>query len=548
MKKVISLILAAAILLGIGCLSAFAVNVMEPTNGYWDGFTIVGGARIVLEDVDGEHMVAEYDDGKMNIYNGAVEGAAYDSEMNTLTLKDFDRPDCSLDLLFMGDDFKLRIEGECALKDISVLSYSSKHSVSLGITGTGTLKLNEDKSTSSAVYIYNSGVGHAAKLSIADSVTVHAYTQDKEDARIFGVYSTGFDTAAEAVTAGGEPIEGVTGEKIDGGPQQDMVYAALPQDGEHNTYKYEVKSKSDPDGVYMANKQKDGEGNVKSCYVTRLIYIPECGMYGQDNSFGNDVGLLSGKSIPIDEFNRDYYFVNDTEYFILNGWVIFGEYNLYLDNDGKKYASYNAVYAVDESKTINNGKNTYYLTAAAEGVNTDDLTESTHDYGYESWSYVLKGAEYHYQGTGEEKTGVKVSGAVTSYLTEDDVTVKLTGIDNDFVGDDTGAADYEIENVPAGKFKLEVSKLNHVTREYTVTVSDTNVTQDVKVCPKGDVNGDGETDIMDCSLAQRYIRELTDLDPYQIACGDVSGEGDGELDIQDVSRILRHIRELALLY
>ncbi len=53
---------------------------------------------------------------------------------------------------------------------------------------------------------------------------------------------------------------------------------------------------------------------------------------------------------------------------------------------------------------------------------------------------------------------------------------------------------------------------------------------------------------MDCSVAQRYIRELTTLDAYQIACGDVSGTGDGELDIQDVSRILRHIRELAMLY
>ena len=95
---------------------------------------------------------------------------------------------------------------------------------------------------------------------------------------------------------------------------------------------------------------------------------------------------------------------------------------------------------------------------------------------------------------------------------------------------------------------LHVEKANHVSRDYAVSVKGTDVTQDVKLCPKGDVNGDGETDIMDCSLAQRYIRELTTLDRYQIACGDVSGTGDGELDIQDVSRILRHIRELAMLY
>ena len=146
------------------------------------------------------------------------------------------------------------------------------------------------------------------------------------------------------------------------------------------------------------------------------------------------------------------------------------------------------------------------------------------------------------------KTGVTVSGTITSYVDDSDVTIKLTGADNNFTAEVKGKADYSIEAVPAGKYTLTVSKANHVTREYTVTVSDTNVTQDVKISPKGDVNGDGETDIMDCSLAQRYIRELTTLDAYQIACGDVSGTGDGELDIQDVSRILRHIRELAMLY
>ena len=144
--------------------------------------------------------------------------------------------------------------------------------------------------------------------------------------------------------------------------------------------------------------------------------------------------------------------------------------------------------------------------------------------------------------------GVTVSGAITSYVDDSDVTIKLTGADNNFTAEVKGKSDYSIADVPAGEYTLTVSKANHVIREYTVTVADADLTQDVKVCPKGDVNGDGETDIMDCSVAQRYIRELTTLDAYQIACGDVSGTGDGELDIQDVSRILRHIRELAMLY
>ncbi len=149
------------------------------------------------------------------------------------------------------------------------------------------------------------------------------------------------------------------------------------------------------------------------------------------------------------------------------------------------------------------------------------------------------------------KDGVKVSGKITSYLSDTDpisVLLMQDGKVKKNVNVKGNSAEYSFDDVEAGTYTMLVTKKNHVNREYTMTVAGADVTKDVKLCPKGDVNGDGETDIMDCSLAQRYIRELTDLDPYQIACGDVSGTGDGELDIQDVSRILRHIRELAMLY
>ena len=144
-----------------------------------------------------------------------------------------------------------------------------------------------------------------------------------------------------------------------------------------------------------------------------------------------------------------------------------------------------------------------------------------------------------------------VSGTVKSYINSDSAVTLELSKNGSSAGKATvfgNSSKYSFDSVEPGVYTLTVSKDDHITREYTVTVTDADVKQDVKICPKGDVNGDGETDIMDCSLAQRYIRELTDLDPYQIACGDVSGTGDGELDIQDVSRILRHIRELAMLY
>jgi hypothetical protein len=149
------------------------------------------------------------------------------------------------------------------------------------------------------------------------------------------------------------------------------------------------------------------------------------------------------------------------------------------------------------------------------------------------------------------KDGVKVSGKIRSYLSDTDpisVLLMQDGKVKKNVNVKGNSAEYSFDDVEAGTYTMLVTKKNHVNREYTMTVATNDVTKDVKLCPKGDVNGDGETDIMDCSVAQRYIRELTTLDAYQIACGDVSGTGDGELDIQDVSRILIHIRELAMLY
>ena len=145
-------------------------------------------------------------------------------------------------------------------------------------------------------------------------------------------------------------------------------------------------------------------------------------------------------------------------------------------------------------------------------------------------------------------TGVTVSGAITSYIDDSEVTVKLTGVDNDFTDETTGINDYTFDSVPEGEYTLTVSKAGHAKREYSVTVSGEDVTQDVVINPLGDVNGDGKIDVMDCSSALRGIRGLKELDAYQTKCGDVFGEGDGKIDVNDVSRILRHIRGLKTLF
>ena len=58
---------------------------------------------------------------------------------------------------------------------------------------------------------------------------------------------------------------------------------------------------------------------------------------------------------------------------------------------------------------------------------------------------------------------------------------------------------YDIPSVAAGTYTVQVSKKNHVTREYTVTVGGNVKTLNVEIWLLGDVNGDGCVNAMDCT-------------------------------------------------
>ena len=146
--------------------------------------------------------------------------------------------------------------------------------------------------------------------------------------------------------------------------------------------------------------------------------------------------------------------------------------------------------------------------------------------------------------------GYTVSGVATSYKTNDgvdDVTLKLTGSDNNYTDSVTvtatysgvtAATDYAFENVPAGEYTLSVEKGNHVTREYTVSVS-ADTTQDVKICPIGDVNMNGRVQSNDATKAHKHVQggaedQLTD---YAFKCADVNKNG--RIQSNDATQIYR---------
>ena len=174
------------------------------------------------------------------------------------------------------------------------------------------------------------------------------------------------------------------------------------------------------------------------------------------------------------------------------------------------------------------------------------------------------GYRYGYANLGREfiltvtPIGVAFSGSITCFGSEaDSIRLELiksgqtaAAYQSDVTGsknpDDSIQADYSFSAVVAGTYTLRVSKQNHVTREYTITVGAEAVTQDVKIHLKGDVNGDGNITILDITKVNLHFRKKAILTDYELLCADVSD--DGNVTIVDVTKINLHFRKKAQLW
>mgnify|MGYP002708608798 FL=1 len=144
-----------------------------------------------------------------------------------------------------------------------------------------------------------------------------------------------------------------------------------------------------------------------------------------------------------------------------------------------------------------------------------------------------------------------VRGQVTSFMNDGDVTVSLFAAGSAQpqytvavpAGEKSGGkytAVYDIPEVSPGTYTMKVMKNNHVTREYTVTVGAENVTQDVKIHLKGDINGDGKVNTSDVGKANSHAKGTSTLTGYDFACADVNG--DGKVNTSDVGKINSHAK------
>lgn len=140
--------------------------------------------------------------------------------------------------------------------------------------------------------------------------------------------------------------------------------------------------------------------------------------------------------------------------------------------------------------------------------------------------------------SGTVKSSGNASGKMTLKLLDDGTQILQT------VGVVGNSGSYVFEEVEDGVYTLTASKYQHAPRQYQVTVSGGAVTQDVKLCLKGDVTGDGKINVGDTSKTYSHVRKTNLLtDDYAISCADLTG--DGRLNVGDTSKIYSAVRNPA---
>ncbi len=151
--------------------------------------------------------------------------------------------------------------------------------------------------------------------------------------------------------------------------------------------------------------------------------------------------------------------------------------------------------------------------------------------------------------------GVTVSGTVITFddgIDNSDITtIELFAEGSDVAVYTTtvegaGEVEYAVDAVVPGTYTVKVSKVNHATREYTITVGTEAVLQDMKIHLLGDIDGDGRVRMNDMNWINAHIKETALLEGYALACADIDGKNGVKMN--DMNQINAHIKETSYLW
>ena len=107
-------------------------------------------------------------------------------------------------------------------------------------------------------------------------------------------------------------------------------------------------------------------------------------------------------------------------------------------------------------------------------------------------------------------------------------------------------AGYRLEKVSAGTYTLRASRAGHVTRDYSVTVTNRDVSLNVELLLLGDINGDGVISGRDKKLLYNHMEKISELTGYLFKVGDVNG--DGAISGRDKKLLYNHMEKVSLLW
>lgn len=152
----------------------------------------------------------------------------------------------------------------------------------------------------------------------------------------------------------------------------------------------------------------------------------------------------------------------------------------------------------------------------------------------------------------DKLTGYAVSGTVSGFSNVSEaVTVTLTPKDKNgytytttVYGDKN--AEFFFDFVAKGEYTMTVSRKNHATRAYDITVTDEAVSVDAKLHLCGDITGDGRVNAIDVARANAYAKGCYVLTGYALDCANVNG--DAVVNAIDVALMNAHAKGAKALW
>ena len=339
MKKILSILLSVLMILSVSATVALAGN--GPSEEKWTWENEEGGvetgyyAYISMIELDENGNPVPDGNGAyrfMQIFSdneakNEVPSAVYDRATNTLTLTDFNEPNYGLEMNMMGDDFKIKVVGECALA--GVVSYGYGWGGSVTLTGDGTLSVNQKLFTQGGAFVFYPEGASSSALTVGPDVSVHLYSENGV------VYAEGVDENEEIIVLSREPSEELrfeTEQATDRDWETVDVIDTTNGPEDFNVLPFNYKD-DDGSGIWAGRPTSwyDGEDGplIKEGYsVYHLVEVPELGGWVVDIIAARDLGYPFGYlDLSTEEFNDMGFSVKDE-----SGWTELKAYEYFSTN------------------------------------------------------------------------------------------------------------------------------------------------------------------------------------------------------------------------